>query len=233
MNDVMSTSSATTQAAQPTSVDESRAASSGDIAGQAMPAGAAAAASEPATATTTYLLVDGENIDATLGISVLGHRPEPDERPRWERVLDFTTRTFGQPVKALFFLNVSNGYVPMTFVQALLAMDYRPVPLAGRSDQKVVDIGIQKMMDVLVDRPANVMLASHDGDFLSQTRALLNPTRRVGLLGLREYVNLGFADLIPSGLEVYDLEEDVACFRKPLPRTRIIHVDDFDPLRFL
>ncbi len=182
---------------------------------------------------STYLLVDGENIDATLGLSVLGHRPEPEERPRWERVLDFSTRTFGQPVKALFFLNASNGYLPMTFVQALLAMGYRPVPLAGRTDQKVVDIGIQKMMAALVDRPANVVLASHDGDFLEQTRALLTPGRRVGLLGLREYVNLGFAELGAAGLEIFDLEEDVACFRKALPRTRIIDVDDFDPLRYL
>jgi putative heme uptake system protein len=35
---------------------------------------------------TTYLLVDGENIDATLGGNVLNHRPNPEERPRWERV---------------------------------------------------------------------------------------------------------------------------------------------------
>ncbi|MGO1423524.1 MAG: NYN domain-containing protein, partial [Brachybacterium sp.] len=27
------------------------------------------------TERTTYLLVDGENIDATLGVSVLGRRP--------------------------------------------------------------------------------------------------------------------------------------------------------------
>jgi len=182
---------------------------------------------------TTYLLVDGENIDATLGISVLGHRPEPEERPRWERVLDFSERTFGQPVKPLFFLNASNGYLPMTFVQALLAMGYRPIPLAGRSDQKVVDIGIRRMMEALVDRPGHVLLASHDGDFLTQTRALLTPGRRVGLLGLREYVNLGFTDLVTQGLEIFDLEEDVACFRKALPRTRIIDVDDFDPLRYL
>ena len=38
---------------------------------------------------TTYLLVDGENIDATLGLSVLGRRPEPDERPRWDRVRSY------------------------------------------------------------------------------------------------------------------------------------------------
>jgi len=33
------------------------------------------------TAGTTYVLVDGENIDATLGTSILGRRPHPDERP--------------------------------------------------------------------------------------------------------------------------------------------------------
>lgn len=41
------------------------------------------------SAVPTYLLVDGENIDATLGMSVLGRRPEPEERPRWDRVLSF------------------------------------------------------------------------------------------------------------------------------------------------
>ncbi len=181
----------------------------------------------------TYLLVDGENIDATLGISVLGHRPEPDERPRWERVLDFSERTFGAPVKGLFFLNASNGYVPIAFIQALLAMGYRPIPLSGRPDQKVVDIGIQRTMEALVNRPGHVLLASHDSDFLGQTRALLTPGRRVGVLGLTEYVNLGFTDLMGSGLEMFDLENDVACFRKPLPRTRVIDVDDFDPVTYL
>jgi len=31
---------------------------------------------------TTYVLVDGENIEATLGTSILSRRPQPDERPR-------------------------------------------------------------------------------------------------------------------------------------------------------
>ena len=40
-------------------------------------------------AVLTYVLVDGENIDATLGTSILGRRPQPDERPRWDRLLSF------------------------------------------------------------------------------------------------------------------------------------------------
>ena len=35
----------------------------------------------------TYLVLDGENLDATLGMSVLGRRPASEERPRWELVL--------------------------------------------------------------------------------------------------------------------------------------------------
>src|SRR5919106_452832 len=84
----------------------------------------------------TYLVVDGENIDATLGMSVLNRRPTPEERPRWEKVREFAETTWGQPVKALFFLNATSGYLPMSFVQALLAMQYRPVPLAGDPGQK-------------------------------------------------------------------------------------------------
>src|SRR4029453_470401 len=93
---------------------------------------------------TTYLLVDGENIDATLGGNVLNHRPNPEERPRWERVREFARQAWDQPVTALFFLNAPPGQLPWTFVQALLALNYRPVPLAGAPGEKVVDIGIQR-----------------------------------------------------------------------------------------
>ena len=44
----------------------------------------------------TFVLVDGENLDATLGNSVLGRRPLPEERPRWERVTAFVEREWQQ-----------------------------------------------------------------------------------------------------------------------------------------
>jgi uncharacterized protein len=179
----------------------------------------------------TYLLVDGENIDATLGGNVLGRRPRPEERPRWERVRGFAERQWGRPVRALFFLNASSGALPATFVSALLAMDYRPIPLAGDGEEKVVDIAIQRTLDALVERDGDVMLASHDGDFLPQVQALLGGARRVGLVGFREFANTGFVAL--PGLETYDLEDDVAAFNEVLPRVRIIRIEDFDPLRYL
>jgi uncharacterized protein len=185
------------------------------------------------TTDVTYLLVDGENIDATLGGSILGHRPAPDERPRWERVRDYARTTWGRPVRALFFLNASSGQMPMTFIQALLALDYRPLPLAGRPGEKVVDIGIQRTLEVVRQRSGDVLLASHDGDFLPQLKSLLDGSRRVGLIGFREFMNAGFTDLADAGLHIVDLEDDINAFTTSLPRVRIIPIADFDPIPFL
>ena len=182
---------------------------------------------------TTYLLVDGENIDATLGLSVLQRRPAPEERPRWDRVRDFATATWGQPVTALFFLNATNGSMPMGFVQALLAMDYRPIPLAGTGAEKVVDVGIERTLEAIAGRGGDVLLASHDGDFLPQVRDLVRDGRRVGVLGLREYVNAELQGLSAEGMELFDLEDHVGAFTGVLPRVRVIPLADFDPVRYL
>ena len=184
-------------------------------------------------ARTTYLVIDGENLDATLGVSVLGHRPAPEERPRWERVLAFAQSVWDQPVKALFFLNASSGTLPMSFVQALTAIGLRPVPLSGPPGMKVVDVGIQRMLDAIGQRDADVLLGSHDGDFLPQVTSLLERGRRVGLLGFSEYMNSGYAALATSGLQVFDLEQDAKAFKTILPRVRILDIEAFDPTAFL
>ena len=178
----------------------------------------------------TFVLVDGENIDATIGNSLLNRRPTPEERPRWDRVTAYVEQLWEQPATGLFFLNASNGQLHTPFLQALLAMNYRPIPLAGRGDQKVVDIGIQRTLDALLGTSGDVMLCSHDGDFAPQVQALLGSGRRVGLLGLREYMS---TELTKLGPDVYDLEDDVEAFLSPLPRVRIIPLEEFDPMRFL
>ncbi|MCW2715126.1 MAG: hypothetical protein JWN88_2173 [Frankiales bacterium] len=181
----------------------------------------------------TYLVLDGENLDATLGASVLGRRPAPDERPRWERVLAHCERTWGQPVKALFFLNASSGTMPMSFVQALMAMGLRPVPLSGPPGMKVVDVGIQRMLEAIATRSADVVLGSHDGDFLPQITSLLGGGRRVALLGFSEFMNSAYTGLADSGLQVFDLEHDAKAFNQLLPRVRILDIETFDPTAFL
>ncbi|WP_125776237.1 NYN domain-containing protein [Antribacter gilvus] len=182
----------------------------------------------------TYLIVDGENIDATLGMNVLGRRPAPEERPRWDRISAFAEKVWDQDVVPLFFLNATSGQMPMPFVQALLAMGYKPIPLAANGTEKVVDVGIQRTLEALASRPGDVLLASHDGDFLPQIEALLDDDdRRVGLLGFREFVNARFADLTDQGLEMFDLEGNADAFTTMLPRVRIIPIDEFDPLRYI
>lgn len=180
---------------------------------------------------TTYVLVDGENIDATLGGSILGRRPRPEERPRWERLLQFASDRWGQPAVGLFYL-AAGTELPMPFVQALLAIGYRPIPLSGGPGEKVVDIAIQRTLVELGRREADVFLVSNDGDFVDQAGDLLDG-RRVGVIGFGEFRSSAFAGLAERGLESYDLEYDVAAFNTSLPRIRIIPIDEFDPAQFL
>jgi uncharacterized protein len=179
---------------------------------------------------TTYVLVDGENIDATLGTSILGRRPKPEERPRWERLLQFATERWSRPAVGLFFL-AANNELPMNFVQALLAIGYRPIPLSGGPGEKVVDIAIQRTLGELRHRDADVMVVSNDGDFVEPVADLLDG-RRVGVVGFAEFRNQGFLELA-GGLEFFDLEYDVRSFNTQLPRVRIIPIDEFDPADFL
>lgn len=178
---------------------------------------------------STYLLVDGENIDATLGVSVLGRRPHPEERPRWNKLLHFAEQNWQQPASGLFFLAVGDS-LPVSFVQALTAMGYRPIPLRGEG--KVVDIAIQRTAEALRDRPADVMLVSHDADFVPQmTDLAMDLERRTALVGFNEFMATELRNI--PGIEIIDLEYDVEAFTSTLPRVRIIDIDEFDPYEFI
>lgn len=178
----------------------------------------------------SWVLVDGENIDATLGQSILGRRPQPEERPRWDRLLTFVADRWGQPSQGLFFLNASS-HLPMSFVQALLALGYQPVPLSGAADEKVVDIAIQRTLRALADRDDDVVLVSHDRDFVDDIARLAGDGRRVGVLAFHEFRSAEFSAL--SGVELFDIEYDAEAFDAPLPRVRVIPIDEFDPTAFL
>jgi uncharacterized protein len=185
--------------------------------------------------TQTFLLVDGENIDTTLGVSLLGRRPAPEERPRWDRVLSYAQAIWDQPARGLFFLNATSQ-VPLSFVQALTTLGYRPVLLSGPSDVKIVDVAIQRTLEALVEREdgGDALLASHDSDFAPQLAGLLRcEGRRAGVICFGELVSSALADLKSEGLEIYDLEDDVGAFTVTLPRTRVIPIERFDPWTLL
>lgn len=188
------------------------------------------AADEP----RTYLLVDGENIDATLGSAILERRPAPAERPRWDRVLSAATELWDRQARGLFFLNASSGTLPHPFVRALREMRYRPVPLRGPAEMKVVDVGIQRTLEAILEQGhGDVVLASHDADFAPQLEALLDAGRRVAVQCFRELLSAQLEALAQRGLHVMDLEHDAKAFTAPLPRMRIIEIGDFDPHAFL
>ena len=118
----------------------------------------------------TFLLVDGENIDTTLGVSLLGRRPAPEERPRWDRVLDYARAIWEQPARGLFFLNATAS-VPLSFVQALTSIGFRPVLLSGPPEVKVVDVAIQQTLEALAEREGgDALLASHDSTSRRRSR---------------------------------------------------------------
>lgn len=177
----------------------------------------------------TYLLVDGENIDATLGGSILGRRPKPEERPRWNVPLTKMEERWSQQVRGLFYLAV-DGDVPAAFVQALIAIGYQPIMLSGAG--KVVDIAIQKTLTAIAQREDDVVLLSHDGDFAPQMGDLAAlPGRRLGIMCFREFCSQELTGI--PGIEVFDLEYDIDAFTTELPRLRVIPIDEFDPLEFL
>jgi uncharacterized protein len=187
--------------------------------------------SQPATsAETVYVLVDGENIDRTLG-QILDAKPRPDQRPRWDRVRAFAEKAYGKNARPLFFLNASRG-LPGTFIQALRMAGYTPIPLTGSPDQKVVDMAIIRTLEALAEREGDVLLVSHDTDFRAAFGALVGEGRTLGILAFQEYLSGDYLDL--PGVKLYDLEDDAVAFAGgALPRIRVIPIEDFDPTRFL
>ena len=109
---------------------------------------------------------------------------------------------------------------------------YTPIPLTGNSEQKVVDIAIIRTLEALAEREGDVLLISHDTDFREAFGALNDGKRKLGILAFQEYLSGDYLDL--EGIALYDLEDDADAFAGgPLPRVRVIPIEDFDPRRFL
>jgi putative heme uptake system protein len=194
--------------------------------------------SAPRPPAASYVLIDAENVDWAVS-NVVGRKPEPQDRVQFDRLVNFCESYFPSPVRCIVVLNARGEQLPdvmLGFVRALKAAGCEVVLLHGRPDQKVVDVGIHKLLEAIrTQRPkAAVALASHDGmDFADALRPLLEEKRKVVVMGLREHVSQRFRDLVPSGLEILDLEINAKVFLRPLPRLLPVHVDEFDPMNLV
>ncbi|MEZ5096199.1 MAG: hypothetical protein R2731_08740 [Nocardioides sp.] len=117
----------------------------------------------------------------------------------------------------------------MPFVQALLA---RLPPLCrAPATRRSSTSPSSAPSEALYNRADDVMLVTHDGDFLPQLERLCDG-RRVGVMAFPEFRNRGFVALADKGVEFFDLETDVKAFLS-LPRVKVIPIDEFDPLDYL
>ena len=73
------------------------------------------------------------------------------------------------------------------------------------------------------------VLGTREGEVATQRRVQL--TRRLGVLAFHEFRSSEYASI--PGLELFDLEYDADAFDAPLPRVRVIPIDEFDPEMFL
>ena len=181
----------------------------------------------------TYVLIDGENIDWALS-ELINKKPGPAERPRWSEIVDHFRDGGNTQVVPLFFFNCPGDMVPIQFVTFLRSSGIRPVLLRGQG--KVVDLGIQRTLQVLTKREGDVALLSHDGDFIDEVAALVRSNRTVSLVCFPERANAQFMALRDEGLRIVDLERDIKnSFDVAIPRPifTVIDVDDFNPEDFL
>ncbi|WP_336249750.1 NYN domain-containing protein [Stomatohabitans albus] len=184
-----------------------------------------------------YVLIDGENIDATLG-KILERRPNPEDRPRWHYVLAHARELYPDAeVSGLFFLHSpSDELLPIAFVKALTALGFTVVPLKGTGNinEQVVDIGILRTLTGIFDQgEGHVILVSHDGGYADIVKDLLGNNHDVSIVGFNEFVSSAYVHLQPLGLQIFDLENDVGAFDVELPRVRVIDLEEFDPSSYL
>src|SRR3954470_11952247 len=129
----------------------------------------------------TYVLVDAENLDWAVS-DIVGRKPDPTERVQFDRLMQYCEGRFPKPVRALIVINSKGDQIPdsmLGFVKALRAAGCEVVPVYGRPDQKVVDLAITRLLGAIQDRPASIVLASHDGgDFAEALKPLLGNAGR-------------------------------------------------------
>ena len=173
------------------------------------------------------VLVDGENLDCTLG-NILKRAPRWKDRPQWQKVITFVQTTFAKDVAAIFYLVKREAPGFNGFVSVLHDLGIKPVILLPKPGVSVVDEAILATLPHVPPHD-DVLLASHDGVYARHLERLVGGERRVAVLGFRERLSHLYTAI--SDIEILDIEHDADAFMHPLPREPIAGVDlsEFNP----
>ena len=185
-----------------------------------------------------HLLVwDAPNIDMTLS-NVIGGRPTPSSRPRFDAVARWlmTGAGLGQEageagpaeVEGCVFVNVPpGGAVSMRgWIEAIRSFGYAVFarPKLGPDDDVDADMLAHIEARAATGRLRRLVVASGDG------RNFLEPLERLGRAGI-EAVVLSFSEVAGYAQEsevltFVDLEDVPGAFISPLPRVRLDNLPD-------
>ncbi len=171
----------------------------------------------------TYVLIDGENIDATLGMLILGRRPRPEERPRWERLLQFAQELWEKiVVRALLprrQQRAADAVRPSPDGDRLPTDPPSRVPgREGGRHRHPADAGRDPS-----SWRRTCSWSATTGTSSTRCGDLLDG-RRVGVVGFQEFRSNAFLALKGAGSSTFDLEYEVQAFKEPLP----VHPDHRD-----
>lgn len=170
----------------------------------------------------SQVFVDGPNIDMVLGKDILGHRPRPNERPRWDRVSAFA-RSELDCVKPTFVFNgnrFADGDSPIcAFRRALRFMGYDVQCPRGSETDPVDEFILQGLRAIVEARqPCSVAVVSHDHGYAADLSAILMLGGTVWVIGFLEEMSPQLRQLEEQGANIIDIEHHLGAFNIRLPR---------------
>ncbi|MCS4490148.1 NYN domain-containing protein [Corynebacterium sp. ES2794-CONJ1] len=190
----------------------------------------------PASGDTLLLVWDAPNMDMGLG-AILGGRPSPNHRPRFDAIGHWLLAKAGElahhtgvkiEAEATVFTNVSTGSSDAVrpWVEALRNIGFAVFAKPKLTDDTDVD---PDMLEHIEKRHKEgvlkgVIVASADGqNFLPQLEELANDGVVITVIGFHEHASWAVAS---EHINFVDLEEIPGVFREPLPRISLDSLPD-------
>lgn len=180
----------------------------------------------PNTCLPTAILssfVDGPNVDGVLG-EILGHMPESNERPRWDRVKRFLPSST-KPVFAMNGEHFTEKAYPFFRAMRYMGYDFQPVAPTERSatnedpvDNYIADQLMAVLAEQVAGRAQHISLLSHDHFHATALGHVADAGGTIALIGFPEWMAPDLLALEGDRCEVLDLERDVGAFSYRLPR---------------